>query len=316
MQKFFALLCVSVSSLVSVSMMAQVGVPVGAPVRPLPAVEHVLIISVDGLRSDRALLADMPVLRSLLKRGAYTFWARTTPSAITLPSHTSMLTGVTTKKHGVEWNRDLPFSQEVYPNVPTVFEMATGAGYTTALIAGKSKFSALNKPGTVTYGVVPKAGIPKGERLTNAEVTEEAAKIIEAHKPGLIFVHYPDVDGVGHARGWGSPEQLAMIESTDAELGKLFEALKRAQMMENTMVILSSDHGGAGLGHGPDDARSRHIPWIIAGPGVRRGYDLTQLDKLEVNTEDTAVTACWLLGLRIQPYFDGKPVLAVFEQIP
>ncbi|GIW74943.1 MAG: hypothetical protein KatS3mg104_0006 [Phycisphaerae bacterium] len=54
---------------------------------------RVLIISIDGLRPDLALRAEMPNLRSLLRNGSYSFWAYTTPAAITLPSHTSMLTG-------------------------------------------------------------------------------------------------------------------------------------------------------------------------------------------------------------------------------
>ena len=61
--------------------------------RPIPAIEHVVLISVDGLRPDLALRANMPSLRGMLREGAYTFWAQTVAVAITLPAHTSMLTG-------------------------------------------------------------------------------------------------------------------------------------------------------------------------------------------------------------------------------
>jgi predicted AlkP superfamily pyrophosphatase or phosphodiesterase len=307
--KLFSWLAVFVFFAVSAS--AQFGVAVGKPQRPLPAVEHVMIISIDGLRPDRALLADMPVMRAMVRDGAYTFWARTTAVSITLPSHTSMLTGVTPRKHGIEWNSDLPFSQPVYPRYPTIFEMATRAGYTTALIAGKSKFSTLAKPGTVTWTSIPEE---KNSSDSNGEVTAAAVKIIEAHMPAVIFVHYPEVDSTGHAKGWGSKEQLAKIEETDGELGKLMASLDRAGIRGSTVVILSADHGGAGRSHGAEDARSRHIPWIATGPGVIKNFDLTQHAALEVNTEDTCATACWLLGLPQPPYFDGKPVLAAFEE--
>jgi arylsulfatase A-like enzyme len=89
--------------------------------------------------------------------------------------------------------------------------------------------------------------------------------------------------------------------------------LERTGLRENTVVIISADHGGAGLSHGPDDARSRHIPWIATGPGVRRGFDLTRKEKLQVNTEDTCATACWLLGLALPAYFDGKALREAFE---
>ncbi|MFT3782322.1 MAG: ectonucleotide pyrophosphatase/phosphodiesterase [Nibricoccus sp.] len=282
--------------------------PVAKPQRPIPAVQHVLVISIDGLRPDRALLADMPNLRSMLKNGAYTFWAKTTAVSITLPSHTSMLTGVTPNKHGIEWNRDLPFKEPVYPNVPTLFEMASKAGYSAAMVAGKSKFSALAKPGTVNWVAVPDEG-----RSSNEAVLESAVKLIEAKKPDLLFVHFPDVDANGHAHGWGSREQFAAIEKTDRQLGELFAALDRAGIRQSTFIILSADHGGAGLTHGADDARSRHIPWIACGPGVRKNFDLTTSVSLEVRTEDTCATACYLLGLPQQPYFDGHPVMLAFE---
>jgi len=279
------------------------------PPRPIPAIEHVVLISIDGLRPDCALLANTPTLHAMLRDGTYTFWASTTAVALTLPSHTSMVTGVKPNKHGIHWNADLPLKEPLYPRVPTVMEMATKAGYVTAMIAGKSKFNVLNKPGTITH--VHVASEADGN---NEEVTAAAVKIIEEDRPALTFIHFPDVDSVGHAKGWGSPEQLAAIEKTDAQVGQIFAALDRTGIRGSTFVLLTSDHGGAGFTHGADDPRSRHIPWIVVGPGVRKNFDLTRIESLEVRTEDTGATACWVLGLAQQPYFDGKPVFAAFEQ--
>ena len=309
---FFRMLLVVVMGLLSSPLgWSQAGIPVSPPHRPIPAIERVCVISIDGLRPDRALIADMPNLRALLKTGTYTFWARTTPNAITLPSHVSMLTGVSPRKHGVEWNRDLPLSEPVYPLVRTIFELATEAGYSTAVVAGKSKFSIFNKPGALTY-----VDIAKSPTSTNADVLAAAVRIVEEHKPQLLFVHFPEVDNFGHAKGWGSREQLAAIERTDTQLGELFAAMERAGVRKSTFIIITADHGGAGLSHGPEDPRSRYIPWIASGPGVKPQFDLTQIGNLEVNTEDTAATACYVLGLRIPPYFDGKPVLAAFDPVP
>jgi hypothetical protein len=283
--------------------------PVQRPTRPIPAVEHVIIISIDGLRPDRALLANMPTMRAMLRDGTYTFWAKTTAVSITLPSHTSMLTGVVPWKHGIVWNEDLPFSHAVYPKVPTVMGMATKAGYVTAMIAGKSKFATLNPPGSITHTFIPPE-VNSG--VSGKVVAEEAVKILEAFKPALTMIHFPDVDSTGHKFGWGSREQFEAIENTDTYLAEVYAALDRTGMRASTVVILSADHGGAGLTHGAEDPRSRHIPWIIAGPGVRKFIDLTQDAALEVRTEDTCATACYLLGLAQQPYFDGKPVYSAF----
>lgn len=290
---------------------SQSPVPYAKPQRPIPAIEHIVIISIDGLRPDRALLANMPTLRGLVHGGAYTFWAKTTAVSITLPSHTSMLTGVNPRKHGIEWNDDLPLSRPVYPKVPTVMELAAKAGYETAMISGKSKFNTLNKPGTITY-----AFVSAEEKGSNVVVVAEAVKIIEAHRPALTFVHLPDVDNVGHEKGWGSRDQLAAIEKTDTQLAQILAALDRANMRGSTFVVLTADHGGAGITHGPDDPRSRHIPWIVTGPGVRENFDLTQIAALDVRTEDTCATACWLLGLALAPNLDGRPVREAFKVMP
>ncbi len=291
----------------AVAIFGQVPSPVAQPQRPIPAIEHVVIISIDGLRPDKALQANMPTLRAMLKEGAYSFWAKTTAVSITLPSHTSMVTGVNPRKHGIEWNVDLPLSKPVYPKVPTLMEMATRAGYVTAMIAGKDKFDTLNKPGTIT-----RVFTPTKATTNNDEVVAVAEKIIAADRPGVTFIHLPDVDVAGHQKGWGSPEQLAAIERTDSHLARILAALDGAGLRASTFVLVTADHGGAGLTHGPDDARSRHIPWVVVGPGVRKNCDLTQIEALEVRTEDTCATACWLLGLPQMPYFDGKPVRQAF----
>lgn len=290
---------------------AQSPVPVAPPQRPIPAVRHVVIISIDGLRPDRLLLADAPVLHGLIKTGSYSMWARTTAVAVTLPSHTSMLTGVTPRKHKIEWNHDLPLKEPVYPFVPTIFEMATKAGLSAVLIAGKSKLDPLNKPGTLAH-----AFLPPGENGDNPLVIAETLKAIAQRMPDLLFIHLPDVDSVGHKHGWGSPEQDAAIGASDRQIGEVVAALDRMGVRENTVFIISADHGGAGLSHGHvgvDDARSRHIPWIANGPGLRAGFDLTRFEKLQIDTEDTCATACWLLGLALPAYFDGKPIREVMR---
>src|SRR5262249_24438473 len=110
--------------------------------RPVPAIDRVMIISVDGLRPDLLLLAEMPRVSGLCKSGSYSFWAETTPEAYTLPCHVSMLTGTPSEIHGVTWNN---YIEESYSNVPTLFEIAKQAGFSTAMVTGKMKFIALLK---------------------------------------------------------------------------------------------------------------------------------------------------------------------------
>ena len=266
--------------------------------KPVPAVEHVVIVSVDGLRPDVLLRARTPNIRRLIETGSFTLWARTVPQSITLPSHTSMLTGVTPDRHGVLWNGDLP--EPAFPRVPTIFEVVKRGGYTTALITGKTKFVALERFGTVDWSSIARA--------TDEEVGSDGTDIITEHQPGLTVLHFPGGDAAGHSKGWGSPEQIKAVEGIDKAIGWVLDALERTGLRQSTVIILSADHGGAGKSHGPNDPRSRHIPWICSGPGIRKNYDLTLDPTLTVNTEDTFATACWFLGVKPIGRIDGRPV--------
>jgi predicted AlkP superfamily pyrophosphatase or phosphodiesterase len=270
-----------------------------------PVASRVLIVSIDGLRPDVALRANMPHLRSLMARGSFSFWANTTDVAVTLPSHTSMLTGVTPEKHGIHYNADKEDNKPEFPLVPTLFDLAKKQGRTTALCAGKSKFRAFDRPGALDWKFIKEAN--------DATVASMAAAIIHEHHPDVLFVHFPENDRVGHAIGWGTPEQIKAVEGADEGLGQVLAALDAEHLTDSTLIILSADHGGNGRTHGGLDPRSRHIPWIAAGPGVKQNYDLTLNIKLVIYTYDTFATACYVLGIPLPSNLDGKPVLDIFQ---
>ena len=302
--------------ILSAGVRAQTTQPVqAAPPTTAPTVgaeaagRRALIVSIDGLRPDLLIRARTPVLQSLIQEGSFTFWARTTEVSITLPSHVSMLTGVPPEKHGINWNSTANAKVGVYPASPTLFEIAKGRQMTTGMATGKAKFDALAKPGTIDWQFVPMDDL----RDDNV-VAERAAEIIRTHRPQLMFVHFPTVDSNGHRIGWGTAAQIQAVESADAALGKVIDAIKQTGFYDQTYILISADHGGAGKSHGANDPRSRHIPWIIRGPGVLKNFDLTSFPKLVVNTEDTFATIGTFLGLTLPSDITGKPVVEVLEK--
>lgn len=272
-------------------------------------VRGVAIISIDGLRPDVLLRADAPTLRGLMRRGSYSMWARTTPQSITLPSHVSMLTGVNPDAHGIQWNGDLPLAEPVYPSSPTLFDLAHRAGLATAIVSGKRKLATLLVPGTVDAHWITNEGGDEDD-----VVTAKAVELIGLARPDVLFVHLPSVDKVGHDKGWGSAEQLRAVAAADACVGRVLAALEETGKLRDMLVIVTADHGGSGRTHGPDDVRSRAIPWIAVGPGVRADFDLTLLGAdHDVQTYDTFATACHALGLRVRHRIEGRPVRAIFQ---
>ena len=277
------------------------------PPQVAPIAQHVVIISIDGLRPDLLLRGDTPRLHALLPQSSFTFWARTTAMSITLPSHVSMMTGVTPDRHGIIWNGGF----HGYPKYPTLFEVARKyrPELTTAVVAGKEKFRAFLRPGIVDF-----AFVPLSDDVDDPTVAAYAADLILKKRPNILFVHFANPDQYGHKYGWASPEQFYGIHQADTGVGLILDALDETHLADQTLVIISADHGGAGKSHGPDDPRSRHIPWIARGPNIRHGTDLTTDAPLTVNTEDTFATASYFLGLPIDPAIDGRPVMPILEE--
>jgi phosphopentomutase len=175
------------------------------------------------------------------------------------------------------------------------------------MAAGKSKLSVLAGDGGLDLSSWPR----RGETATDSAVAEVATGWIEARRPHLLFVHLPELDGVGHETGWGSPAQVQAAARADRALERVLAALDGAGLADSTLVLVTADHGGAGASHGGRDARSRLIPWVAAGPGVAGGYDLTRDAALQVRTEDTFATACAWLGIAPEKPADGRAVIRV-----
>ena len=279
------------------------------PSADAPLAHHVVVFSIDGCRPDALLRADAPNVRDLMKRGSFSFWARTTDIAITLPSHTSMMTGVPPEVHGILVNEEKPGQPIPYPAVPTLFEVAKAKGYTTALFSTKRKFDTLARPGSVDWSFIARESTSPDD----LGIATKAAAAIREHKPGVTMVHMGNCDIVGHSMGWGSEAQLAAISQADKGVGMVVQAIHDAGMDDDTLIIMTSDHGGAGRQHGANDMRSRYIPWIAVGPGVRQNYDLTLSRDLYPRTEDTFATACYFLAIPIPENVVGHPVMQILH---
>jgi len=288
--------------------------------RAAPLAKHVFIISLDGGKPAAIERSQMPALKRLVAEGAHTWTANTIFPSMTLPGHTSMLTGVGPEKHQILWNGWVPTNGVV--RVPTVFSEAKRAGFSTAMFVGKEKFCHLLLPnsvdkfdynGTVASRVIKSDNgdvkVKPGETSLAEQVAQDAANYIVQYKPSLCFIHFADPDVVGHKSGWDSPEQLKAFAKTDAALKVILKAIRKAGITEETVVIISADHGGHGKVHGTKSPEDMHIPWIAWGKGVKPGFTITA----PVTTCDTTATALWLLNVPCPASLDGQPVTSAFQ---
>jgi predicted AlkP superfamily pyrophosphatase or phosphodiesterase len=262
-------------------------------------VEHVVIMTIDGLRPDALEMADTPTLDELRAKGAYSPSAITVDPSITLVSHASMLTGRTKESHGLLWNS--PYIG--WPGLagPTLFSIAHDAGLSTGMVFGKEKLNYLVLPNSVDK--------LHGTDCHDPEVKDRAIEVIEAGLPDVFFVHFPDTDRVGHDYGWLSANQLYAVTFADNMVGEVVAALEREGYLTSTLLIITSDHGGHLKTHGNDTPEDMTIPWLAVGPNVPPGLILNR----QIETYDTAATALMALDLPLPEDVVGQPIREVLK---
>ncbi|NJN80106.1 MAG: hypothetical protein HC797_06355, partial [Anaerolineales bacterium] len=110
----------------------------------------------------------------------------------------------------------------------------------------------------------------------NDTISLETMAITEIRKGfDLMFMHFPDGDLAGHEDGWMSRQQLSAYKRDDDSLGLLLEVMRSRNLYEDTLIIVTSDHGGHDTTHGSDLPEDLTIPWLISGPRTIRGELVT-----------------------------------------
>jgi arylsulfatase A-like enzyme len=265
--------------------------------------EHVVVISIDGLRPDAIGRFNARTLSRLAREGSHSYQAQTILPSKTLPSHTSMLTGVGPDRHGITWNEN-ETDEHGTVAVPTIFAQARAAGLVTAAFFSKGKFNHLLVPGTLDYATAPEGD---GRWLAGTTVRNVERYLEGGARPNLMFVHLAEPDFAGHYTGWMSPVYGIAVQRADGAVSRVMEAADRAFGAGGYALIVTADHGGHGMRHGSSDPRDVTIPWIAWGQGVREATVLPA----GIHTVDTAATALRMLG--VAEDVEGTPVFAALR---
>lgn len=261
-----------------------------------PLTRRVLILSIDGLRPDAIPLAPMPTLMELIESSAYSLTAQTIYPSVTLPSHSSMLSGLCPDKHGVDWNDYEP--EKGFAIGIDLFDLAHAAGLQTAMFVGKEKLRQVTEPGsTDIFQFINDRDLIVTENLIQNFPTDFR----------LLFIHFATTDDMGHVYGWLSGEQLSVIYRADQAIEKILTELDTRGIRNETLIIITADHGGHEDFHGTRLPEDMTIPWIASGAGIQP-KQLTS----EITTIDTAATAAYALNLPIPSEWDGAPVYEAF----
>jgi predicted AlkP superfamily pyrophosphatase or phosphodiesterase len=267
--------------------------------------DRVLFFVVDGMRPDAMIQANTPAIQQLMQRGAATLTAETVMPSITLPTHMSMFYGVLPEVHGVTSNEYQPMPGG---QIPGIVEVVRKAGRSPAAFHTWDPLRDLSRPGALVYSSFIDIYGPDGENSDQA-IAVLAADYIVQRQPDFTFIYLGMTDEVGHRSGWLSPQYQATIERADAAIGHVVERLASAGLLERSAILVTADHGGHEHAHGLDIPEDMTIPWVLAGAGVKKNYQITG----PVRIYDTAPTIAHLLGLSIPKEWQGRPVMEALD---
>lgn len=273
------------------------------PVASKGAYKHVVIVGVDG---GGAFFKDTPTPRcdEIFAGQATTYRSKTSFPTISAQCWTSMLHGVLPEFHGI--TNDIAEDKGVHYPVkspyPSIFRVAREA-HPEADLASFVSWYAINN-GIIEHNL----GIEMGEtKDVDPEIARMAVHYLSGKAPMLLFIHFGSPDVVGEKEGFGTPAQLKAISDLDTYIGWIYDQLKLKDLLDDTLFIVTADHGGKGKSHGGDSDEERYVFLGISGKTVAEGTIV------DAEARDIAAIAAYALGLEAPETWTGHVPAGVFK---
>lgn len=276
-------------------------------IKPDPA-KRVILIGIDGISAEGLQYSDTPILNNLISGGVLSLKTRGVIPTLSAPNWATILSGAGPEQHGVTSNNWSLFNRGFDPTTKDE------DGYFTSIFmqirrqlpkAVTAMFYDWDWLGTfVNPNYVNKTQFVEGPVM----ITSVALNYIRKEKPIFTFIYYGLPKEIIHSKGYGTPEYFESINSIDTEIGKLIAGIKESGMDENTTIIITSGPGSMDSGQVTESIVLIEVPWIIAGPGIKKNMLLEAPNDLT----NTTPTIAKILGLKIPNEWIGRPVNEAF----
>ncbi len=276
------------------------------PTGSFGAYKYVAVIGIDG--AGRFFQnTSTPNIDSIFAGGATTY-SCLTPVSISAQSWGSMLHGVTANYHKLT-NATIEDSSYRYPTnsqFPSIFRVLHEAK-PTARLASIVGWDPINT-GIVEDGL----GVNVTKQSTgsnDALVRDRVCAYLDEQIPTFLFVQFDQVDLIGHNSGWGGTAFLNQITTDDGYIGEIFAKYQAAGVLDDTLFILTADHGGSGTGHG--GSTDDHVKVLL---GVR-GKTVVNGTIGEVENRDIASIVTYALGVAQPSGWTSRVPSGLFEDV-
>jgi arylsulfatase A-like enzyme/Tfp pilus assembly protein PilF len=277
----------------------------------------VILITLDSVRADRMGFLGghhglTPNLDALAKQ-SLVFERAYAQAPGTVVSHATLLSGTYPQT-----NRASEFGGPLAAGIPYLPDSLREAGYQTAAFAGsvlldpRNGFAQGFDRGFTDYNASfppPVGGTPSGERLA-AMIVARAESWIARQSGHSVFVwlHFADA----HSATGASYDRT--VAADDAALGKLLAALRTQKLLDDSLIVVTSDHGQALGAHGEDTHgiflydETIHVPLLVKLPQQQLGGKRVTG---RVRLVDVAPTVLEAVGIPVPSQMQGQSLLRI-----
>jgi len=291
---------------------------------------NVILITVDTLRSDRVgcygYSPDVTPYMNLFASHGVLFENCISQTPLTLPSHTTVLTGTLPPHHGVRDNGGFVVPAEL----ETMAEVFKEAGYETAAFVSAYVLDSKWGLGQGFDYYFDRFDLGRYEKISLGEVQRPAFETIDeaiawlgAKKSGKFFAwihlydpHTPYAPPEPYRTQFADQPYLGEIAYTDSQLGRLWNFLETNGLLENLFFVFASDHGESLGEHGETThgffvyQEGIEVPLIFLSPFTRfQGKRYSGV----VSLADIMPTVCDMAGVRTPDGTQGTSLVRHFS---
>ena len=266
--------------------------------------QHVFLIGLDGWGAFSVQNENfrMPTVEELMARGCYTLQALNIMPTVSLPNWSAMFMGAGPDITGYFTNETTPKApdvsiKDIYGLFPSIFvllkeqrpQCKVGFFYEWA----------------PNGSLCPDNVINIKQHINNlSKDVSSVTNYIKTEKPHFCSIIIDQPDGVGHRDGYNTRGYYEELSRLDGLIAQIIQSIKDSGIWDNSIVILSSDHGGVNKGHGRDTPLERKITFIIVGNNIKKGEKIYQ----DIMIYDIVPTIAYIFDLEIPFFWEGKVI--------
>ncbi len=227
-------------------------------------ISRVVVFSIDAFRHDYFNLTELPAIEWLIEQGVKADYCKPSNPTLTAVDHVSIITGCHAETHGIlgntfyDWVDNYTYSMfaapaDPYRNTNTGLHLlqakpsvlhAEENDIATAVIAWPYVDDGTEYEGAAPTYVYDYDYMGAQNKRTNNGVANQVVTLIEDHPEiGIFYAWFPGIDQAGHYSGYNTLGMTNALTNVDNAIGSFLIQLENADMLKDTVIILTSDHG-------------------------------------------------------------------------